>query len=315
MNSLPKVELDDDREPVEGSAISEHETQIDEALVERLIHDQFPDYAAYDIRQIHSGGTDHAMFRLGPSLVARIPLCERAGEQVLKEQEWLPILAPQLPLPIPTPVGLGTPSPRFDKHWSIYRWLEGADAFDLPVSDRQHAAEMLGDFGAALRRLDSSNGPPSARGGRLADQEADVLAAIEDLGTANVVDRSAALEAWNAIVALPQWSQTPVWTHGDLLPTNVLVRGGQVSAVIDFGCAGVGDPACDLMIAFTVLTASERSVFRDRSEVDDHTWLRGRGWAFGFGLMAYHYHQGSNEVLAAVGLHSLRESLLDFANE
>ncbi len=292
----------------------EDEVDIDSSLVEFLIETQFPEYRGLQVERVDSAGTDHAMYRLGSELVVRLPLVARAERQVHLEQDWLPVLAAKVPLPIPVPVGRGVPGDGFDMHWSLYRWLDGANAFDAPISDRRDAAVALGRFGAALRRVDTGNGPPSFRGGPLAAQEADVMAAINDLGADGTVDTEAALNAWQSIIRLPQWDRAPVWTHGDLLPGNLLVRDGRLCAVIDFGCVGVGDPACDMMAAWTVLSATERDVFRQYSEVDDATWARGRGWAFGFGLMAYHYHQVGNPVLAAVGLRSISESLPEFAS-
>lgn len=288
------------------------EVDIDDALVESLLRAQFPEYTGLSIERVESAGTDHAMYRLGSELALRLPRIPRAESQVHKEQRWLPVLADELPLPIPTPVGYGRPGAGFAMHWSIYRWLDGVNAFDAPIVDLDHAARELGRFGAALRRIEPGDGPPSFRGGPLVDQERDVLAAIDDLGTDGIIDKATALDAWQATIDLPQWQDAPVWIHGDLLPGNLLAQDGKLCAVIDFGGVGVGDPACDLMAAWTVLGAGERTAFRDCSEVDDATWRRGRGWAFGFGLMAYHYYQTKNPILAAVGLRSLSESLLEF---
>lgn len=288
------------------------EVDIDDELVRSLIRAQFPRYVGLPVSRVESAGTDNAMFRLGSDLVVRLPRIQRAESQVHTEQQWLPLLAAELPLPIPAPVEHGVPGPGFDMHWSIYRWLEGANAVDEPIVDLEHAAVELAHFGNAIRQVDATGGPPSFRGAPLANQEADVLAAIRDLGATGVIDKHAALDAWQAIVALPQWTDAPVWTHGDLLPGNLLVRDGRLTAIIDFGGVGVGDPACDMLAAWAVLSANERPIFREHSDVDDATWQRGRGWAFGFGLMAYHYYHVTNPVLAAVGLRSLSESLTEF---
>ncbi len=288
------------------------EVDIDDAMVRALIDQQFPEYRDLELERVDSAGTDNAMYRLGPELAVRLPRLPSAEGQVEKEQRWLPVLARHVTLPIPVPVALGVPGRGFDMHWSIYRWLDGDNAFESPINDLQHAAVALAQFGTELRRLDPTGAPPAWRGKPLALQEADVLAAINDLGGAGVVDRDAALDAWQQIIRIPQWTKAPVWSHSDLLPGNLLVRDGRVYAVIDFGCVGVGDPAADLMMAWTVLGESERDVFREHSDVDDNTWARGRGWAFGFGLMAYHYYHVKNPVLAAIGLRSVNEALPEF---
>lgn len=290
------------------------EVDIDVALVTALIDNQFPQYQGLPLKRVESAGTDHAMYRLGPELVVRLPRIARAESQVHAEQTWLPLLAPSITLPIPVPVASGVPGSGFDMHWSIYQWLEGANAFDQPITDLDHAAVTLGTFGAELRRVDPSNGPPSFRGAPLANQQADVLAAITDLGGAGTIDKEAALDAWHQIVRLPQWDHDPVWTHSDLLPGNLLVRDGRICAIIDFGGVGVGDPACDMMAAWTVLTAKQRDIFRDHAQVDDNTWDRGRGWAFGFGLMAYHYYEVTNPDLAAVGMRAIAQALPEFSD-
>lgn len=290
------------------------EVDIDAAMVRSLVDEQFPEYRDLSIERVESAGTDNAMYRLGRHLAVRLPRLPSAESQVRKEQRWLPLLAPHVSMPIPVPVALGTPGHGFDMHWSIYQWIDGDNAFDTPIDDLHHAAVTLGQFGTELRRMDPTGAPPAWRGKPLALQEADVLAAINDLGADGVVDKQAALDAWHQIIRIPQWTKAPVWSHSDLLPGNLLVRDGRVSAVIDFGCVGVGDPAADLMMAWTVLSESERDVFRQHSDVDDDTWARGRGWAFGFGLMAYHYYHVRNPVLAAVGLRSVNEALRDFAD-
>nr|WP_040875598.1 aminoglycoside phosphotransferase family protein [Streptomyces purpureus] len=285
------------------------ELDIDEELVERLVAAQFPQWAGLPVVRVESAGTDNAMYRLGADLVVRLPRIPGAAHQVEKEQRWLPRLAPALPLQVPVPLCKGVPGEGFPMAWSVYRWLEGANAFDEPIADLPHAAVTLGRFVVALRKVDADGGPRSFRGGPLSSRDDDVRLAIRDLGADGTLDAAAATEAWETALALPQWQGAPVWVHGDLLPGNLLARGGRLSAVIDFGAVGVGDPACDTIPAWTLLDAGTRDLFRAEADVDNATWGRGRGWALCFGLTAYHYYRVTNPALAAVGLRSVTEIL------
>ncbi|MEV8589731.1 aminoglycoside phosphotransferase family protein [Streptomyces sp. NPDC051180] len=290
------------------------EPDIDTGLVAGLVARRFPAWAGLPVRAVDSAGTDNAMFRLGDELVVRLPRVPSAARQVEKEQRWLPRLAPHLPLAVPVPVGRAEPGDGFPLPWSVYRWLDGADAFDAPVTDLAHAAVALGRFGRALRAVDASGGPRSFRGGPVtAWEEGHLPAAIRDLGADGVVDAELATAAWESVLRLPQWQGAPVWIHSDLLPGNLLTRGGRLSAVIDFGGLGTGDPACDMMPAWTLLTAGTRDLFREESGADDATWARGRGWALAWGLVTEHYYRAGNPVLAEVARRTRTEALAEFA--
>lgn len=209
------------------------------------------------------------------------------------------------------PLGKGVPGEGYDLPWSVYRWLDGDNAHEQPIVDLDHAAVQLGRFVAALRQVDAADGPTSFRGGPVSTREDDVRAAIRDLGADGTVDADVATAAWEEVLRLPQWDGDPVWIHSDLLPGNLLVGKGRLSAVIDFGGLGVGDPACDMMVAWTLLSAETRGLFREAADVDDVTWARGRGWALCFGLMAEHYYRVKNPVLASVGRRAMSQALAD----
>ncbi|MFE5481218.1 aminoglycoside phosphotransferase family protein [Streptomyces sp. NPDC056527] len=284
-------------------------------LVRRLIAAQFPQWAELPVAQVASAGTDNDMFRLGDAMVVRLPKTADNARSVVKEQRWLPHLAPHLPLPVPVPLGAGAPGEGFDSPWSVYGWLDGANAFDAPIGDLAHAAVELGRFGAALRGVDAADGPKSFRGGHVTEWTGDYIdRAVRDLGADGTVDGAAAAEAWESVLRLPQWDGAPVWVHGDLLPGNLLTREGRLSAVIDFGGVGTGDPACDMMAGWTLLTAETRPLYREAARVDDATWARGRGWALGWGLVTEHYYRDTNPVLAAVAHRSWTEALPEFAS-
>ncbi|GAA3392673.1 aminoglycoside phosphotransferase family protein [Streptomyces roseoviridis] len=288
---------------------------LDADLVRRLVASQFPHWAELPVRQLETAGTDNAMFRLGDELVVRLPKADWAQGQVEKEQRWLPLLAPALPLPVPVPVGRGVPGEGFGQAWSVFRWLDGSDAYEAPVGDLASAAVALGRFGAALRTVDATGGPVSFRGGHVTEwEEGGMAQAIRELGEDGTLDAAAATAAWEAVLRLPQWDRAPVWVHGDLLPGNLLTRDGRLSAVIDWGGLGTGDPACDMMAAWTLLTPETRPLFREAARVDDATWARGRGWALCWGIVTEHYYRGKNPVLAEVAHRAWTQALPEYAS-
>ncbi|MEV5968406.1 aminoglycoside phosphotransferase family protein [Streptomyces sp. NPDC051921] len=289
-------------------------TPLDASLVRRLVAAQFPQWSGLPVREVASAGTDNAMFRLGDGLVVRLPKADWAVGHVEKEQRWLPRIAPGLPLAVPVPVGAGLPGEGFGQSWSVYEWLDGRDAYTAPVEDLAQAAVELGRFGAMLREADAAGGPVSPRSGPVTAWEGGAMAgALRDLADDGTLDGELATVAWESVLRLPQWEDEPVWIHGDLLPGNLLTRDGRLSAVIDFGALGVGDPACDMMAAWTLFTPETRPLFREAAQVDDATWARGRGWALCWGIVTEHYYRGKNPVLADVAHRSWTQALPEYA--
>ena len=285
------------------------EIDIDIALVRRLINVQFPQWSGLSIELIKSAGTDNAIYRLGKKMAVRLPRIASAALQVDKEYTWLPRLAPHLPLAIPVPLGKGMPAEGYPWSWAIYRWLDGDNATVEHIADLRQAASDLGHFVAALQQIDPTGGPPSNRGRPLAVCDHDTRVALNSLH--NVIDVGAATVAWESALCAPTWHCPPVWVHGDLHAGNLIVEQGRLSAVIDFGITGVGDPACDMMVAWTLLSAQTRDFFRAAVQADDATWARGRGWALTFGLVALPYYQNTNPVLARIARYAIDEVLAD----
>lgn len=285
------------------------ELDIDAALVKQLITQQFPQWADLSIKPVESAGTDNAIYRLGDDRAVRLPRIESAALHIDKEYLWLPKLAPQLPLPIPVPLAKGKPSENYPWSWSIYKWLDGENATMSPITDLHQAAIDLGKFITALHTMDATDGPPSTRGVPLHSRDKETRAAMPALKT--IFDIDVLTTAWDAALAEPLWQGSPVWVHGDLHESNLLVQQGKLSAVLDFGMAGIGDPACDMMVAWTLLNAENRIRFRESVPVDDATWMRGRGWALHFGIVAWPYYQKTNPVLAGIARKTIEEVLVD----
>lgn len=282
------------------------------SLVRQLVAGQFPQWASLPVAPVQWGGWDNRTFHLGAQMLVRLPSAEGYAPQVAKEHRWLPVLAPQLPLPIPAPLGLGAPADGYPWPWSVYGWLEGESALQNPPQDLTVFAKALAGFLAALQSIDASAGPPPGvhnffRGGPLTTYDTETRQTIATLGSD--VDRQAALEFWDTALAAI-WHGPPVWFHGDVAAGNLLVQGGRLSAVIDFGCAGVGDPACDLSIAWTLFSGQSRQAFRAGLPLDRATWARGRGWALWKALITLAEYRFSDATKAAEARRVLAEVLL-----
>jgi aminoglycoside phosphotransferase (APT) family kinase protein len=277
-----------------------HDGEVDTnaSLVRRLLAAQFPQWADLPIKRVRSAGTDNALYQLGDDMAVRLPRIYWAVGQVEKEHQWLPRLAPFLPLAIPVPLEMGKPGEGYPWHWSVYRWLEGENATIDRIADPRQAAIDLAQFITALQRIDATDGPPAvdhnSRGVPLATRDTDTREAIAALN--GMIDADAATAAWEAALQAPEWDRAPVWFHGDLLPGNLLFERGRLSAVIDFGGLGVGDPACDLMIAWGLFSGESRDVFRAALAVDDATWARGRGHALSQAVIFIPYYLDTNPI-------------------
>jgi aminoglycoside phosphotransferase (APT) family kinase protein len=262
----------------EASAISAE--RIDERLVHTLLREQFPAWAALPLRAVARGGNDHRMFRLGDELVVRLPSAPGYVPQVTKEQQWLPRLAPYVPLPIPEVRGAGRASEAFPAPWSVYGWIDGSPLGDAVVDDPVRLAADLATFQRALRESPPAGAPRAGvhsayRGGPLSHWDDEVG---NILGRLDGAERKRAAAIWRDALAA-RFDAPAVWVHGDVSVNNLLVDAGRLSAVLDFGCAAVGDPACDTTPVWTWLSGAARATYRRELALDEATWARGRGWA------------------------------------
>ncbi|HEY9293718.1 MAG TPA: aminoglycoside phosphotransferase family protein [Microlunatus sp.] len=249
-----------------------------------LIGEQFPQWADLPLTRVEPGGSDHVIYRLGDVLSARFPRHAGAVDQARHEARWLPRLAPQLPLAIPQTLAIGEPSRQYPWHWAVHRWLEGDAVTPEEYGDSIEAAQTLAAFTAALRSFPvDGSAPPIA----LPLVQRDEVTRHNITLVSQDFDAVELTRIWDAGLAAPPWRGDPVWYHGDFHTGNLLATDHQVTAVIDFGGLGVGDPANDLMMAFTLFSPAPRAVFRDALETDDATWGRSRAWALTTGLTAY----------------------------
>ncbi|WP_349698230.1 aminoglycoside phosphotransferase family protein [Actinopolymorpha sp. B17G11] len=288
------------------------EIDIDADLVRRLLAARFPQWADLPIQHVPSSGTVNVLYRLGDDMAVRLPRMAGFFDDVEKEYEWLPRLAPLLPFAIPVPLGRGTPVEGYPCLWSVYRWLEGENPTAGRLAEPALLAKDLAEFVSAVRRVDLPGGPPAYRGGPLSTLDAPTRAAIDELNAmGGMIDVQAVTAAWDASLHALAWAGPPAWVHADLMPGNLLTVGGRLSAVIDFGTVGVGDPACDHIVAWNLLPAGVRNDFRTSLQVDDATWIRGRGRALSIALIALPYYKDTNRAMADNAQHVIREVLAD----
>jgi aminoglycoside phosphotransferase (APT) family kinase protein len=255
--------------------------EINRELVRRLIRSQFPQRQSLEVAPVPIDGWDNRTFRLGDDLCVRLPSAAGYAPQVEKEIRWLPTIARGVSLPVPEVVGVGEPGEGYPFPWTVRRWIDGIPVRDAPDVDPVDLALELAAFLLELADVDTADAPgpgthSAGRGGPLEQFDDEVTEALRRLGSR--LDGERALSVWQDARA-SVFTGAPRWFHGDVAVGNLLSRNGRLSAVIDFGCAGVGDPACDLVMAWTSFDGSSREVFRDAVGVDDGTWARGAGWA------------------------------------
>ncbi len=285
------------------------EVPIDAGLVGRLISEQFPRWAGLPISAVPSTGTVNAIYRIGDRLCARLPRVQEWAQDLDREWTWLPRLAPRLALQVPEPIAKGRPTGSYPFPWAIYGWIDGKPYSDDLVDDEEEAARDLARFVAELRRVEPAPGAP--RAGRPPLRELDAVTREAIRSSRSVIDSDAATAAWERALEAPAWKGTPVWIHTDLLRPNALVHDGRLCAVIDFGGVGVGDPAADVIPAWSVFGRAGRGRFRDALDVDDGTWDRARGFALHQAAMIIPYYGETNPGFVSLAKRTVEEVLAD----
>ena len=291
----------------------ENEQEVTLELVRALLKEQCPQWADLELIPVLSSGTDNALFRLGDQYVVRVPRIEWSNGSVTnginKESVWVPQLALHLTTPISEPVFKGMPNHTYPWPWSITIWNEGYNPRFENNNEYEKLAIDLADF---LNELHSINlpetGPFSRRGVPLTNLDTETKKALKALEAD--MDTGPLASLWAELSITPGWDKPPVWMHGDLLPGNILIQDNRLSAVIDFADVGLGDPSCDLIVAWSLLNAHSRAIFRKHLvNVDEHTWRRGQGWALSIALIILPYYKNTNPVLTSVARRIIEQSL------
>ena len=291
------------------------DVSIDPALVRALLREQHADLAHLPFVEVGEGW-DNKMFRLGEELAIRLPRRAASAALIEHEQRWLLRLAPRLPLPVPVPLRLGLPGCGFPLSWSVVPWLAGQSVMLAPPPDGETAAVALGQFLRALHQPAAADAPHNPwRGVPLAARANTLRQHLQQVD--GLVDRVAILALWERAVSTPAWSGPPLWIHGNLHPGNLLVSGGRLAAVIDFGDLAAGDPATDLSVVWMLLTPSARQTFLKSAggefyPLDEHMLMRARGWALALGLV-YLANSWDDELMGALGRATIDAALKDSA--
>ncbi|CAG9606956.1 aminoglycoside phosphotransferase family protein [Pseudoneobacillus rhizosphaerae] len=285
-------------------------------LVSKLINEQYPEWSDLYIKPVKNSGNDNRTFHLGDNMSVRLPSAAGYAPQVEKEQKWLPILAEKLSLPIPVPIAKGNPNEEYPWSWSINKWLEGEHLSHNNIENLNQMAKDLGLFLKELQDIDTNEGPLAGkhnfyRGGSLSIYNDETRNAIKN-NKEDFAGGSLSEIWWLALDS--EWELKPVWVHGDIAPGNLLVKDGKLSAVIDFGILGVGDPSCDAAIAWTFFDDASRKVFKNELNLDEATWNRARGWALWKALITYDVQKDFDKVKAKEAFNTIWKIVEDYKN-
>ena len=301
----------------EDRPVRMHADQVDlsERVVAALVRDQFPQWRVYPVRPVTSHGTVNALFRLGDEIVLRFPL-QPSGDagtraEMLAEQDNARRIAAHVSVAVPEPLALGEPGEGYDGLWTAYRWIPGEIANGRNIGDPDVFARDLAGFVRDLHSIDTGGAgwPGHGRGGPLHREDEWAQRSLAE--SAGLTDTEQLGRIWARCRDTPAADAADAWIHADLMPGNLLVRGGRLAAVIDFGTAGIGDRAVDVMPAWNLLPPGARETYRRALAVDHATWERGRGWAVVQAIGALWYYVDSNPVMAATARHTLNAVLTD----
>ena len=300
------------------SGMTMHDDQVDITAdaVATLVSDRFPEWSGLSVVRVHQTGTVHTIFRIGDEFAVRFPLrpAEPAAvrQELEAEQRALAELGDHLDIAVPTSLGLGEPGAGYPMAWAAQTWLPGEPAWDVATTGAD--GRVLDDVVTLLADLRSIpvRGRTFSRRGRGGDLR------HHDGWVATCLDRSAGLlpvdelgRIWQRLRDLPRHSPDTI-THGDLIPGNLLVDDGRLVGVLDPGMFGAADPALDLIVAWHLFEAEQRSQVRDRLTplgVTDLDWERGKAWAFEQALGLVWYYQQSNPTVSQQGRRTLTRIL------
>jgi aminoglycoside phosphotransferase (APT) family kinase protein len=280
------------------------EVEVTEALVCSLLASQMPWLAELQLVRVEPWGTDHAIWRLGDELVLRLPRIHWAAEQPDFEATWLPVLASHLPIAVPEPIAVGRPGHSYPYPWAVHRWIRGEGAAMDRLADPSMFAADLAAVVRALNTVPTVGAPAAGNRARpLADYDCATRWAIER--ASHLIDAYAATAVWEDALEASVYDGPPTWVQGDL-EGNCLVTHGRLSGIVDWGSAGVGDPAVDVQVVWSPLFNEEsRHRLLNELDVDDTTIRRSRGAAINQSCMALPYYLETYPLIVERSWHKL----------
>ncbi|MFV0395371.1 MAG: aminoglycoside phosphotransferase family protein [Coprobacillaceae bacterium] len=262
--------------------------EITKEIVIRLIKEQFPKWGNLTISPVEKSGHDNRTFHLGDSMLIRLPSDKCYEPAVQKESTWLPYLSKHISYQITKPIAIGKPSTEYPYTWSINEWIDGETLSESYCNNSDFVKELT-DCLKQLQSIDTNGGPVAGlhnfyRGGDLCVYDDETRKALNDLN--DKIDTDICTYIWERALS-SKWNRAPVWVHGDVAEGNILVKDNTLVGLIDFGVLAIGDPACDLVIAWTFFDEKCRKQFIKAMDLDINTWYRAMGWALWKALITY----------------------------
>lgn len=285
------------------------EVDINPELIKALLLEQFPEFTNHPLQKMHPEGTDNVLYRLGNDKLIRLPRTKSSSLNIEKELTWLPRLGPKLPISIPKILCKGLSNKNYPFPWLICEWLDGINPDQEDMVGKLKVAADLATFVNAMQQIPAKSGPNCRRGQPLNTCDKQVLQSIPLLN--KLYDTSLLKKLWESAINVPHWKKEPVWIHGDLHAGNLIVKDRILVGIVDWGLAGVGDPACDMMVAWTLLNQQSRKIFHSIIQPDDDSWARGRGWALFLGIVGYPYYRNKNPIFARIAKRALDQVIAD----
>jgi aminoglycoside phosphotransferase (APT) family kinase protein len=288
-----------------------HEGQIiiDAAVVKKLVKTQFAEYKDLPISEFNSSGTVNSIFRLGDDYCIRLPILKQYADSLLREYNILPYLSKKLTVKIPRPVKLGSPDASYPFSWAIYTWLDGSPYDNDKITDYKHIVPELAGFITALHSVDLLDDAPKAGRAPLLALNTVTQEALNN--SKAEIDYKKAVKIWETLLNTPAWDKKPVWIHADLLKSNILTKNNHIAAIIDFGSAGIGDPAFDFIAAWTLFDRKNRQLFRKLLNIDDIVWRRACAYALHQAAIGIPYYRKSNPEFVRQSIWTIEEIIMD----
>jgi aminoglycoside phosphotransferase (APT) family kinase protein len=286
--------------------------EINIEIIKTLIEEQFPQYKNLPINEFDTTGTVNSIFKLGNNYYIRLPLTEMYKDSILTEYKILPYLSKKLTIKIPHPIHLGIPNNLYPFHWGIYNWIDG-DCYDNnKITNFQEIISGLANFIKELHSVELFEGAPKAGRKPLLDLNIMTMDALNN--SKDEIDCKKAIKIWDSLLNTPVWDNKSVWIHADLLKSNVLIKDNHISGIIDFGSAGIGDPAFDIILAWSLFSFENRTIFRDKLKVNDIIWNRACAYALHQAAIGIPYYRNTNESFVKQSVYTINEIIKDNIN-